>query len=132
LTLYNLCRAISEAPPAEAGTPAGRIQRHFLEGDAANAMRFLKAVLNEAGVDAGRRVAVNAERFAQIRELRSHTQQDLAAAIGVKPAVISHVEQGRNSLSVGRLVLAATLLDVPLSQLLYEPEAGPDSDLGRG
>jgi DNA-binding XRE family transcriptional regulator len=131
LTLYNLCRAISEAPSAEAGTPAGRVQRHFLDGDAANAIRVLKALLDEAGVHAGRRVVVNAERFAQIRELRNHTQQDLAAAVGVKPAVVSHVEQGRNSLSVVRLVLAASLLDVPLSQLLHEPEAARDGDTGR-
>jgi DNA-binding XRE family transcriptional regulator len=126
LSLFILCRTLSESPIAPAPSVVRHVQDAFRSGDAAASIRAMDDLLTAANLLPDGPVDVDPTRFAQIRILRRRTQQELASAIGVKPAVVSHLEKGRNSLALERLLLAAALLEVPLAQLLKRsPTKGP-------
>jgi transcriptional regulator with XRE-family HTH domain len=54
------------------------------------------------------------------REALGLTQGQLAELIGVKPAMVSHLEQGRRRLSPARAKLVEKVLGIPREQLLPE------------
>ncbi len=57
-------------------------------------------------------------RIREVRLARSMTLQGLAEASGLSPSMLSLVERGRASPSIGSLVVIASALDVAMSDLL--------------
>ncbi len=58
------------------------------------------------------------ERFKEIREDRGFTQQELAEALHLTPATVSHYEKGNREPSLDVLVQIAEFLDVSVEYLL--------------
>ncbi|GAA0193822.1 hypothetical protein GCM10008944_08340 [Cytobacillus oceanisediminis] len=63
-------------------------------------------------------------RIRHARNARRVTLRELAAELGVSPATMSAVENGRTSVSAVRLTEIAALLDVPVDRLLTGDERG--------
>lgn len=58
------------------------------------------------------------EKIAFYRSQKNFTQHKLAELLGITRASMNHIENGRTQLSVYRLFLLCSLLDVPLLNLL--------------
>ncbi len=63
-------------------------------------------------------IAAIGARIRELRLERSMTLQALAEATGLSPSLISVVERGRSSPSIGSLIVIAEALDVPMSELI--------------
>lgn len=59
-------------------------------------------------------------RIRELRQSRSWTLQALADATNLSPGMLSLVERGRASPSIGSLIIIANVLEVPMSDLLAE------------
>ncbi|MPZ83201.1 MAG: TetR family transcriptional regulator [Actinophytocola sp.] len=68
--------------------------------------------------------------FHRARSTKGLSQRTLADHIGVTPAAISAVENGRIGMSLDRLTKAADLLGVDLPQLIQAGSSGPPGDHG--
>ena len=78
-------------------------------------------------------------RIRQFRERRGLQKQELAAALGVDPSAITHIEAGRRAVSTSRLNTIAKILgisvlallddDSPLGELAVAARTGLPSDL---
>lgn len=78
-------------------------------------------------------------RIREFRERRALQKQELAAALGVDPSAITHIEAGRRSVSTSRLNTIAKILgvsvlallddDSPLGELAVAARTGSPSDL---
>ena len=113
-----LCQALDDLPEAKAGTPIGNVQRAFREGDVHKAIRVLGAFLESNGLDfRARKYPVDPLAFKYQRLRKRLTQESLATSLGVKTPQISHVEQGRNSLSLPRILLALSAFDVSADEI---------------
>lgn len=65
-------------------------------------------------------------RIREVRLARSMTLQALADVCGLSPSMLSLVERGRASPSIGSMVVIASALDVPMSDLLAEEPASEE------
>lgn len=73
-------------------------------------------------------IAAIGARIRELRLARSMTLQVLADATGLSPSMISVVERGRSSPSIGSIIVIAEALDVPMSDLLAV-KTRPDTEL---
>ncbi len=64
-----------------------------------------------------------AEQIRQIRLQRNYTQEYLAAELGISQNAYSKTELGYSKITIDRLFHIASILEVPVVELLYpEPE----------
>lgn len=112
LTLFTLCRDISEAPDARADSTMHLIQVAFRETEYERAIRILRAHLYENGLAGHERCSIDRTRFRALRKLRRVTLQQLANALGVTAAAVSSLEGRNGRLRFERLLLAAAVLEV--------------------
>ena len=66
------------------------------------------------------------ERLREARKEKGLSQTDLAAALGIGPSMISHIEAGRKPLSVRRITAAAQALKISTDRLLGPHDAEVD------
>jgi transcriptional regulator with XRE-family HTH domain len=66
------------------------------------------------------------QRLRTLRRERRLSLNDVASATGISPSFISHIENGRSDITIGRLLRLAGFYDVDVSKLLpVEPEVEP-------
>lgn len=70
-------------------------------------------------------------RIRKARSARSMTLQDLAEASGVSTSMLSLVERGRVSPSIGSLIVIAEALGVSMSDLIVDDPEQPDQEVVR-
>jgi DNA-binding transcriptional regulator YiaG len=118
-SLALLCQELGDLPEAAEGTLIGSVQRAFHAGRVREAIRTLTTFLEANGLDLkARKYLIDPGAFKYQRRRKRLTQEALGAYLGVRTSQISHVEQNRNSLSLPRLLLALTLLDVEAREIL--------------
>lgn len=84
-------------------------------------MTVLSDFLRTNGLQAARKsYKLVPQRFAAIRTIRGASQPELARMIGCTPGHLSHVESGRNGMSLPLLVVALAILDVSVDALGVE------------
>lgn len=119
LGILALCADLARVTDASERHPVGQLQRAIHAGEALKAIRILRLFLAENELDYHcKSYKVDAERIAHFREIRGLTQAQLAKMIGKTTAQISHVERGRNGLSIASLLLALGALEVTAANLL--------------
>lgn len=117
--LALLCQALHDLPEAEDEGPVLSVQQAFRIGNVPEAISLIRDFLAVNGLDhAARKHAINPTAFRYQRRRNRLTQEALARALGVKAPQISHVEQGRNSLSLPRIVLALSCFGVQADEIL--------------
>lgn len=65
-------------------------------------------------------------RIRELRQSRNWTLQALASATGLSSGMLSLVERGRASPSIGSLIIISNVLDVTMSDLLAEGKAADE------
>lgn len=65
-------------------------------------------------------IAAMGVRIREVRQARDMTLQTLADATGLSPSMLSLVERGRASPSIGSLIVIASALKVPMSELVVD------------
>ena len=119
LAIHNLCGSLADLPRvANLDSLLSAAQIAYREKRFVDAIATLRAFLAAHGLLnwAGHRG--DAKRFSALRNHRGIRQQDIAAALGVSTAAVSHFENGRSSLGFPKLLLAAAALDVAPDQLV--------------
>ncbi len=83
------------------------------------------SVQRRAPVQSDLNIAIGG-RIRRARNDQGVTLRDLAASLGVSPATMSAIENGRTSATAVRLTEIAAVLNVPLKVLLHEASPGND------
>jgi DNA-binding transcriptional regulator YiaG len=118
-SLALLCQELGDLPQANAGTPIADVQNLFRAGQVPDAIRILAGFLEDNQLEPeARKFTIDPKAFKYQRGRKRFTQEVLATALGVKNPQISHVEQGRNSLSLPRLLLVLTIFEVRADEIL--------------
>jgi hypothetical protein len=126
-SLALLCQALGDLPQAKAGTPIADVQNLFRAGQVPDAINILAGFLNDNRLEPeARKFTIDPKAFRYQRGRKRFTQEVLATALGVKNPQISHVEQGRNGLSLPRLLLALTTFEVRADEILVRDDKHSD------
>lgn len=126
LYILRLCRELRDLPEAPRGF-ISEIQSAASAGDERTAVSLLAQYLDKNNLDPrARRVTIDPARLAACRQ--GVTQASLARQLGVTPQQVSHVEQGRNGISLQRFLLLLAILDVTPEDLV--PQDGQNSKPG--
>jgi transcriptional regulator with XRE-family HTH domain len=87
-----------------------------------------KADLPEAAVDT---IALIGSRIRELRRVKEMTLQSLASGTGLSLSMLSLVERGKTSPSIGTLIAISSALDVHMGDLLAPPERVPHAPVSR-
>ena len=87
-----------------------------------------KADLPDAAVDT---IALIGNRIRELRTLKGMTLQSLAAGTGLSLSMLSLVERGKTSPSIGTLIAISSALDVHMGDLLAPAERAPQEPVSR-